>query len=60
MQLELTDAEFQRLREAALRAGMTPEQYAEQAISAAIKARYVLPKSVGSVTPLHSPKRDRP
>lgn len=49
MQLDLSDAEYEQLREAAARAGMTPQQYAEQAISAAIKAKYVLPKSGGSV-----------
>jgi hypothetical protein len=59
MQLDLTDAEYALLREAALRAGMTPEQYAEQAISAAIKARYVLPKSGGAVVALR-PKREQP
>lgn len=59
MQLDLSDAEYEQLRDAALRAGMTPEQYAEQAISAAIKAKYVLPKSGGTVTPFQAPKRDK-
>ena len=57
MELDLTDAEFQRLRETALRAGQTPEEFAEQAISAAIKARYVLPRSGGTVSALPHPKR---
>ena len=60
MELDLSDAQLQRLCEAAARAGMTPEQYAEQAVSAAIRAKYVLPKSGGSVTPFQAPKRDKP
>ena len=49
MDLNLTDAEYALLRSAAAHVGMTPEEFAEQAISAAIKAKYVLPKSGGSV-----------
>jgi hypothetical protein len=59
MNLDLSPAEYARLREAALRAGLTPEQYAEQAISAAIRARYVLPKSDGRVLAMR-PKREQP
>ena len=49
MELNLSDAEYELLREAAARAGMTPEEFAEQAISAVIKARYALPKLEGRV-----------
>ena len=49
MDLNLSDAEYALLREAAAHAGMTPEKFAEQAISTAIKARYVLPKTDGRV-----------
>ena len=49
MQFDLSEPEWTALREAAAREGLTPEQYAELAISAAIKARYVLPKSEGRV-----------
>lgn len=49
MNLDLSAPEYAALVAAAQREGLTPEQYAEQAISAAIKARYVLPKSEGRV-----------
>ena len=49
MDLNLTDAEYALLLQAAAHAGMTPEEFAEQAISAVIKARYALPKLEGRV-----------
>lgn len=59
MEINLSAPEFAALREAACRAGVTPEHYAALAVSRAIEARYVLPKSSGSVTPIQAPKRDR-
>ena len=58
MELNLSDAEYELLREAAARVGMTPEEFAEQAISAVIKARYALPKLEGRVLAFARPKRD--
>lgn len=59
MEISLSAPEYAALCEVARKTGLTPEQCAQQAISRAIEARYVLPRSPGVVKPFQAPKRDR-
>lgn len=59
MNLELSAREHAALVNAAQRAGLTPEEYAQRAISASIEARYVLPKKTGVVLSMQGKRGNR-
>lgn len=57
--VHLNDRQRDELRAAAERAGMTPEQFASRAVSAAVDARYVLPKAPAAVLPFQALKKSQ-
>lgn len=56
VKLELSDKQFQALCKAAALKGLPVEKMAEEAVSAAIDARYRLPTRPASVVPFQSLK----
>ena len=54
----LDDVQQRELEAAARAAGMTVAEFAAHAASRAVAARYLLPKTPGSVVALQSKKRD--
>lgn len=56
----LSDAEFERLRQAADMAGLSLDEYVEHAARSEFRARYVLPTTGGKVIPFRGLKRGDP